>query len=115
MPSQGTRHYEGKFDLPKATRSRGRRCAPSQEKNVQLILPTCHKETDHFSTANDESNLASNRPGSNANSLQVKSLDGFSDIQLGRYCFNLETEVPHRGFRNPRPKLASFSQNNFSK
>jgi hypothetical protein len=114
-PSQVTRLCEGGFDLPKATCIRGRRCAPSQEKNVQLILPTCHKETDHFSTADDESNLTPNRPGSNVNSLQVKSLDGFSNNQLGRYCFNPETEFSHRGFRNPRLKLASFSQNNFLK
>jgi hypothetical protein len=51
----------------------------------------------------------------NANYPQMKSLDGFSDIQLGRYCFNSETEFSHRGFRNPRLKLASFSQNNFLK
>jgi hypothetical protein len=47
-----------------------------------------------------------------ANYLHMKSLDGFFGIQLGRYCFNLETEVSHRGFRNPRLKLASFSKTN---
>jgi hypothetical protein len=79
------------------------------------LFHMCQKKTNHFSTAADESKLAQNRPGSIANSLQVKSLDGFSNNQLGRYCFNPETEFSHRGFQNPRLKLASFSQNNFLK
>jgi hypothetical protein len=63
-------------------------------------------------TTGNESNLTQIYLDQNANDLQMKSLDGFSGIQLGRYCFNLETEVSHRGFRNPRLKLASFSKTN---
>jgi len=68
------------------------------------------QENQNFSTADDESKLIPIRPGSCANFLQVKSLDGFSNNQLGRYCFNPETEFSHRGFQNPRLKLASFSK-----
>jgi hypothetical protein len=52
---------------------------------------------------------------SRCQSLQMKSLDGFSNLQLGRYCFNLETEFSLQGFRNPRLKLASSLQTIFSK
>jgi hypothetical protein len=49
---------------------------------------------------------------SNASYVRMKSLDGFSCLQLGRYCFNPETESSSQGLRNPRLKLASFSKTN---
>jgi len=47
---------------------------------------------------------------SNASYVQLKSVDGFSFLQLGRYCFNPETESSSQGLQNPRLKPASFSK-----
>jgi hypothetical protein len=55
-PSQGTRHYEGKFDLPKPHAAEEEDVRPAKRKTSNF-LPTCHKKTDLFSTADDESNL----------------------------------------------------------
>ena len=91
---------------PKTTRSRGRRGTPSKEKGNAQLFPTCHKEIDSFSATDDDSNLCQITLVHKINYPQMKSLDGFSDIQLGRYCFNLETEFSHRGFET----LVSSSQ-----
>jgi hypothetical protein len=70
------------------------------------------QDFDLFLTTGNESNLTQIYLDPNADDLQMRSLDGSSGIQLGRYCFNPETEISHRGFGNPRLKLASFSKTN---
>jgi hypothetical protein len=89
-----------------------KRCA-QQGENTQSAH-TCHRKLHLFSTTDNEPNLTQISLDHNAIYPQMKSLNGFSDLQLGRYCFNLETEFSHQGFRNPRLKLASFSQKQFS-
>ena len=43
----------------------------------------------------------------------MKSLDGFSDLQLGRYCFNLETEFLPKGFETLVSSSQAFSKIQF--
>ena len=87
--------------------------APSQEDSQPFH--TCYRKLLFFPTTDHEIFLRRISLNLNANYLQMKSLDGFFDLQLGRYCFNLETEFSLQGFRNPRLKLTSFLQNNFLK
>jgi hypothetical protein len=47
--------------------------------------------------------------------LQMRSLDGFSDLQLGRYCFNLETEFSPKGFETLVSSSQASSKTIFSK
>jgi len=88
--------------------------APSS-KGKTPSLPRAKHKSPSFPQTENEILLRWTSLDLNANYLQMKSLNGFSDLQLGRYCFNLETEFSSQGFRNPRLKLAGFLQNNFLK
>jgi hypothetical protein len=60
-------------------------------------LPHTPQEMPLFSTMNNEIDLRIKSLGSNASYVQMKSLDGFSCLQLGRYCLNPETEPSSQG------------------